>query len=352
VFEGGFLGLDNIGPIDRSANLPDNGLLEQSDGTSWMALFCLNLLEISIRLAETDSTYADLATKFFEHFAYIASAMYDAGLWDEEDGFYYDVLRSGDGRRMPLRVRSMVGLLPLCATTTARQSVLERMPGFLRGFLWFLANKPEYAGRVSRQDASFGTPGYLLSIVDTERLVRMLDRMLDEREFLSPHGLRSLSAYHRDHPFTIHIDGMDATVNYEPAESSTPLFGGNSNWRGPVWFPVNYLLIEALRRFDDYLGDAFKVEYPTGSGTKLTLREIAHDLGDRLIALYRPDEAGNRPAFGGDARFAGPGWKDQLLFFEYFDGDTGKGLGASHQTGWTGLVADLVLRRYGIGEGS
>jgi hypothetical protein len=350
VFEGGFLGLDNIGPIDRSAQLPDNGVLEQSDGTSWMALFCLNLLEISVRLAQNDLTYTDLATKFFEHFAYIASAMYERGLWDEKDGFYYDVLRSGDGQRVPLRVRSMVGLLPLCATTAARSSVLDRMTDFAFRFHWFVANKPQYAERVSRQAATLGTPGYLLSIVDTERLVRMLARMLDEREFLSPHGLRSLSAQHRDEPFTLHVDGLDAMVNYEPAESSTGLFGGNSNWRGPVWFPVNYLLIEALRRFDDYLGDEFVVEYPTGSGSKQTLRHIAHDLGDRLIGLYRADAAGNRPAFGGDPHFVAEGWKDQLLFFEYFDGDTGKGLGASHQTGWTGLIADLVLRRYGIGD--
>jgi hypothetical protein len=350
VFEGGFLGLDNIGPIDRSAQLPDNGVLEQSDGTSWMALFCLNLLEISIRLAQNDVTYTDLATKFFEHFAYIASAIYGRGLWNDEDGFYYDVLRSGNGQRIPLRVRSMVGLLPLCATTAARSSILDRLPDFDFRFHWFVANKPQYAERVSRQDATFGTPGYLLSIVDTERLVRMLSRMLDEQEFLSPYGLRSLSAQHRDEPFRLHIDGLEAAVNYEPAESTTPLFGGNSNWRGPVWFPVNYLLVEALRRFDDYLGDEFVVEYPTGSGDKHTLRQVAHDLGGRLVALYLPDAAGNRPAFGGDPHFAADGWKDQLLFFEYFDGDTGKGLGASHQTGWTGLIADIILRRHGVGE--
>jgi len=244
----------------------------------------------------------------------------------------------------------MVGLLPLCATTALRSSALDRMTDFSIRFHWFVTNKPQYADRVSRQDATFGTPGYLLSVVDTQRLVRMLARMLDEDEFLSPHGLRSLSAHHRDEPFTLHLDGMDATVNYEPAESTTPLFGGNSNWRGPVWLPVNYLLIEALRRFDDYLGDEFVVEYPTGSGTKQTLRQIARDLGDRLIGLYRADAAGRRPALGADARFAADGWKDQLLFFEYFDGDTGKGLGASHQTGWTGLIADLVLRRYGAGD--
>jgi hypothetical protein len=351
VFEGGFLGLDNIGPIDRSAQIPDNGVLEQSDGTSWMALFCLNLLEISIRLAQNDLTYTDLATKFFEHFAYIASAIYEQGLWDERDGFYYDVLRSGDGQTVPLRVRSVVGLLPLCATTALRSSGLDRMADFSFRFHWFVANKPQYAQRVSRQDATLGGPGYLLSIVDTERLVRMLARMLDEQEFLSPHGLRSLSAQHRDAPFTLRLDGMDATVDYEPAESTTPLFGGNSNWRGPVWFPVNYLLIEALRRFDEYLGDEFVVEYPTGSGTKQTLGQIARDLGDRLIGLYRADASGHRPAFGADPHFAAEGWKDQLLFFEYFDGDTGKGLGASHQTGWTGLIADLVLRRHGTGDG-
>jgi hypothetical protein len=346
VFEGGFLGLDNIGPLDRSAKLPDGGVLEQSDGTSWMALFCLNLLEMAMRLAATDDTYSDLATKFFEHFAYIASAIYDRGLWNEEDGFYYDVLQTPSGEAMPLRVRSMVGLLPLCATTRAPSEVLDRMQDFALRFHWFLANKPQYASHVSHHDVD-GTSGYLLSIVDPERLERMLGRMFDEAEFLSPYGIRSLSARHRDEPFTLDVGGMTATVDYEPAESTTPLFGGNSNWRGPVWFPVNYLLLAALRQFHAYLGDDYRVEFPTGSGTKMSLADAGAAVRSRLLALFLPDADGNRPMFGGDPRFAADGWRDQLLFFEYFDGDTGKGLGASHQTGWTGLVADLVLRQYG-----
>jgi hypothetical protein len=347
VFEGGFLGLDNIGPIDRSAHLPDNGRLEQSDGTSWMAMFCLNLLEIAVRLGVQDPTYADIATKFFEHFAYIASAMYDRGLWNEADNFYYDVLQVPGADAVPLRVRSMVGLLPMCATLAARASAVEHMPEFAYRMRWFMENKPQYAERVSRRNEMPGIEGYLLSIVGPSRLERILERMLDTDEFLSRYGIRSLSKYHEHHPFTLRLDGVDATVDYEPAESRSGLFGGNSNWRGPVWFPVNYLLIQALARFGRYLGEDYLVEHPAHSGTKRSLAQVADDLGDRLIDLFRTDAAGQRPAFGGDARFTAKGWRDQLLFFEYFDGDTGAGLGASHQTGWTGLVADLVLRKYG-----
>lgn len=346
VFEGGFLGLDNIGPIDRSAHLPHGGLIEQSDGTSWMAMFCLNLLEISVRLGVQDPTYADLATKFFEHFAYIASAMYDRGLWDEADSFYYDVLQVPGAEPVPLRVRSMVGLLPICATVAARAGAIQHMPEFAYRMRWFMENKPQYAERVSRRDVMPGIEGYLLSIVGPSRLERVLERMLDTDEFLSPFGIRSLSKYHEHHPFTLELDGADATVDYEPAESRSGLFGGNSNWRGPVWFPVNYLLIQALTRFGRYLGDDYLVEHPARSGNKLTLAEVADELSGRLIDLYCADADGNRPAFGGDPRFTAPGWRDQLLFFEYFNGDTGAGLGASHQTGWTGLVADLVLRKY------
>ncbi len=347
VFEGGFLGLDNIGPIDRSAHLPNNGLLEQSDGTSWMAMFCLNLLEITVQLGVQDATYADLATKFFEHFAYIASAIYERGLWDETDSFYYDVFQVPGAERVPLRVRSMVGLLPMCATVAARTGAVEHMPEFAYRMRWFIENKPQYAERVSRRDVMPGIEGYLLSIVGPSRLERILHRMLDTDEFLSPHGIRSLSKYHEHHPFTLRLDGVDATVDYEPAESRSGLFGGNSNWRGPVWFPVNYLLIQALARFGHYLGDDYTIEHPTRSGTQRTLAQMADDIADRLIGLYRADADGNRPAFGGDPRFAADGWRDQLLFFEYFNGDTGAGLGASHQTGWTGLVADLILRKYG-----
>jgi hypothetical protein len=347
VFEGGFLGLDNIGPIDRSAHLPDNGHLEQSDGTSWMAMFCLNLLEISVRLAVQDPTYADLATKFFEHFAYIASAMYERGLWSEADSFYYDVFQVPGAEPVPLRVRSLVGLLPMCATLAARSGALEHMPEFAYRMRWFMENKPQYAQRISRRNVMPGIEGYLLSIVGPSRLERMLERMLDTDEFLSPYGIRSLSKYHEQHPFTLQLDGVEATVDYEPAESQSGLFGGNSNWRGPVWFPTNYLLIEALARFGQYLSDDFVVEHPARSGVKRSLAEVADDIGDRLLDLYRADGDGNRPAFGGDRRFAADGWRDQLLFFEYFHADTGAGLGASHQTGWTGLVADLVLRKYG-----
>jgi hypothetical protein len=347
VFEGGFLGLDNIGPIDRSAPLPSGEVLEQSDGTSWMALYCLSLFEMCLRLAVHDATYEDLAVEFFEHFAYIASAIYEQGLWDETDSFFYDVLKVPGSGPLPLRVRSLVGLLPMCATLAAKASLLERVPRFERRMQWFMQNRPQYADRISRRDVMPGVEGYLFSIVGPNRLERMLTRVFDEDEFLSPHGIRSLSKYHEDHPFRLQLDGVEASVDYEPAESRTRLFGGNSNWRGPVWFPVNYLLIQALDRFGRYLSDEFMMEYPTRSGKQLSLPAIAADLGDRLIDLFRADADGNRPIFGGDPRFATDGWRDQLLFFEYFHGDTGAGLGASHQTGWTALVADLILRKYG-----
>jgi hypothetical protein len=347
VFEGGFLGLDNIGPIDRSATLPSGDVLEQSDGTSWMALYCISLLEICMRLSPHDTTYENLAVEFFEHFAYIGSAIYEQGLWDETDSFFYDVLKVGGRPAVPLRVRSLVGLLPVCATLAARISVFERSPRFERRMRWFMENKPQYADRVSRRDVLPDGEGYLFSIVGPNRLERILARVFDEEEFLSPHGIRSLSKYHKDHPFRLQVDGLDASVDYEPGESRTPLFGGNSNWRGPVWFPANYLFIQALGRFGRYLGDDYLIEYPTGSGEKLSLSAIAARLGDRLIDLFRADATGNRPVFGGDTRFSAGGWRDQLLFFEYFNGDTGAGLGASHQTGWTALVADLILRKYG-----
>ncbi len=350
VFEGGFLGLDNIGPIDRSAPLPVQARLEQSDGTAWMAMYCLNLFEIALVLAETNPTYEDLATKFFEHFAYIATAM--ENLWDERDGFYYDVLRCGaagvGGEALPFRVRSLVGLLPLCATTTLGRATLTRCADFAGHFRWFLANKPQYAEHIAHTHLRDGHEGRLLSIVDPERrLGRVLAWMLDEAEFLSPHGLRSVAASHRDHPFTIELGGMAASVDYEPGESTTGLFGGNSNWRGPIWFPVNYLLVEALRRFARYYGDDFTVEHPTGSGRKLTLAEVADDLARRLIAIFTDDEHGRRPVFGRYEKFqTDPTWHDLIPFHEYFHGDTGAGLGASHQTGWSGLVADLIVRRH------
>jgi hypothetical protein len=345
VFEGGFLGLDNIGPIDRSAALPLAGVLEQSDGTAWMAMYCLNLLEMALVLAEHDRTYEDLATKFFEHFALIAAAAHD-GLWDPTEGFFYDVLSAADGWRIPLRVRSLVGLLPLCATTTLGTATLQRLPDFAGRVRWFLTNLPQYAGVVGQTHVRDEAEGRLLSIVGPEQLPRILAPMLSEQEFLSLHGLRSVSRRHRDAPFMLDLPELHASVDYEPAESTSGLFGGNSNWRGPVWFPVNYLLIEAIGRFARFFGNDFVVEHPTGSGVKRTLAEVAADLNDRLISIFRDDPAGRRPVFGGYELFqADPHWHDQLWFHEYFHGDTGAGLGASHQTGWTGLVAACLLRR-------
>ena len=343
VFEGGFLGLDNIGPIDRSATLPVDGRLEQSDGTSWMAMYCLNLLEIALVLAEHDESYEDLATKFFEHFTYIATAIHDRGLWNDEDGFYYDVLAFESGERVPLRVRSMVGLLPLCATTTLGQATLDRLPYFAGHFRWFQANKPQYVENVVHAHRLGEHEGRLLSIVGPERLTRILATMLDPDEFLSPHGLRSVAASHRDHPFETVIAGVVSSVDYEPGESTSGLFGGNSNWRGPIWFPVNYLLIEALRRFARYFGPDFTVEH---AGRQMTLAEVADELSRRLVAIFLDDAAGRRPVIGDIERFqTHPSLHGMIPFHEYFHGDTGKGLGASHQTGWTGLVADLIARR-------
>ena len=346
VFEGGFLGLDNIGPFDRSQALPGDVHLEQSDGTAWMAMFCLNMLEIALVLAQRDPTYEDMCTKFFEHFTYIATAMNDQGLWNEEDGFYYDLLHRHDvGDDVPMRVRSMVGLIPLCATTTLGPDTLARLPEFSSRLQWFLRNRNEFAQVVAVDDLGNDRIARLLSIVTPERLVRVLGYMLDEAEFLSPFGLRSVSRYHLEHPFELEVDGVVAHVGYEPGVSTSGLYGGNSNWRGPVWFPVNYLLIESLRRFHRYLREDFTVEHPAGSGKRCTLNQVADDLAERLVRLFLRDPAtGRRPVFGRFEKFqTDPAWRDSLLFFEYFHGDTGEGLGASHQTGWTALVADLVL---------
>jgi len=350
VFEGGFLGLDNIGPIDRSAMLPVAGRLEQSDGTAWMATYALNLLEIALVLAEHDRAYEDAATKFFEHFAYIAQAMRDKGLWNEEDGFFYDVLALDDGQRVPLRVRSMVGLLPLTAVTTLGTATLRRLPDFAARFRWFLANKPAYCGVVGAAHVRDGAEGRLLAVVGAERLVRILSVMLDEQEFLSPYGLRALSRHHADEPFTLDLAGARYAVDYEPGESTTGLFGGNSNWRGPIWFPVNYLVIEALHRYARFFGDDILIEHPAGSGRKVTLTVLADDLARRLVSIFLDDERGRRPVFGDTGLFqARPDWHNLLPFHEYFHGDTGRGVGASHQTGWTGLVADPVMRTAGRG---
>ena len=345
VFEGGFLGLDNIGPFDRSA-LPVSGRLEQSDGTAWMAMYCQNLLELALVLAEHDPTYEDMATKFYEHFALIGAALNDKGLWDDEDGFYYDVLHLGDGSALPLRARSMVGLLPLAAVTTLGPATLERLPQFTKRVEWFTANRREGRQVVQHMSSDEHAGWRMLSIVDEDRLRRILGAMLDPSEFLSDHGLRALSKFHEANPLHVDVGGVMATLDYEPGESTSGLFGGNSNWRGPIWFPVNYLLVETLRVYHRYLGESFRVECPTGSGVQMTLAEVADELANRLTGIFLRREDGTRPVFGGYRLLQeDPAWRDNLLFHEYFHGDTGAGIGASHQTGWTGLVADLVLRR-------
>ncbi|MFI5215253.1 MAG: glucosidase [Candidatus Limnocylindria bacterium] len=342
IFEGGFLGLDNIGPFDRSAMLPGGEVLEQSDGTAWMAKFCLNMLEMSLRLAGRDRSYEGLAVKFFEHFAVIAAAMGE--LWDEEDGFFYDRLRKPDGSTLVVRARSMVGLLPLFAAVDLDVSLWERLPDFRRRARWFIEHRPRLAACL-RYFARGDRPE-LLALVDGPRLRRVLARMLDEAEFLSPHGLRSLSRHHREHPLVIALDGREARLGYEPAESQSGLFGGNSNWRGPIWFPLNFMALESLRHLHRSLGDGFRVELPTGSGVLANLGEVADDLERRLIRLFLLDEDRRRPIHGEVALFQrDPAWRDQLLFHEYFDGDTGEGLGASHQTGWTALVGALIAGR-------
>jgi hypothetical protein len=344
LFEGGFLGLDNIGPFDRSS-LPVSGRLEQSDGTAWMAMYCQNLLEVALLLAEQDPTYEDLATKFFEHFALIASALNERGLWHEDDGFYYDQLHS-DGHVLPLRARSVVGLLPLAAVTTLGPSTMARLPDFMTRVRWFTANRPEARSVVQHTEDESHAGWRMLSIVDERRLRRILGAMLDPAEFLSDHGLRALSRFHDANPLHVELMGVTSVLDYEPGEGTTGLFGGNSNWRGPIWFPVNYLLVETLRVYDRYLGSGFKVEFPTGSGNELTLSQVADELSARLTGIFLDDENGRRPVFGNYELFQrDPAWHDQIPFHEYFHGDTGMGLGASHQTGWTGLVADLIIRR-------
>jgi hypothetical protein len=345
VFQGGFLGLDNIGPFNRSM-LPAGGSLEQSDGTAWMAMYCLNMLEIALVLARHDDTYEDVATKFFEHFAYIAQAMDVQGLWDDEDGWYYDVLHAADGGRFPVRAHSVVGLIALCAVTVMEPGVKTDLPAFVRRLEWFLDNRPEFGRVIAHVAEEASGRRHLLSPVDPVRLRRILSRVLDENEFLSAHGLRALSRYHRDHPLEISVGGGTATLDYEPAESTSALFGGNSNWRGPVWFPINHLVIEALRRYRLFLGDEFTVEHPTGSGRQCTLDEVASDLSARLVSLFTEAADGTRPVFGSNRTLqTDPAWHGSIPFHEYFDGDTGAGLGASHQTGWTGMVADLIASR-------
>ncbi len=347
LFTGGFLGLDNVGVFDRSKPLPTGGTLEQADATAWMAFFCSTMLAIALELAREDPAYEDVASKFFEHFVAIADAINrfgGGGLWDEEDGFYYDQIRLA-GRTIPLRVRSAVGLIPLFAVEVLEQPVIDRLPGFAKRMRWFLENRPDLARHISYMEAGQATEHThrLLAIPSRERLLRVLAVALDEREFLSPYGLRSLSRVHLEHPFVFHSDGGEYRVEYEPGESTTRLFGGNSNWRGPVWFPLNYLFIEALERYHHFYGEEFTVECPTGSGRRMTLGQVACELATRLARLFRPGPDGRRPCHGDDPRFArDPHWRDLVLFHEYFHGETGRGLGASHQTGWTALAVRCV----------
>ena len=351
VFEGGFLGLDNIGVFDRNYRFPDGTHLEQSDGTSWMGMFCLNMMRTAIELAMENHVYENIATKFFEHFLAIAAAMNNLGegigLWNEEDEFYYDVLHTPGGRYLPLKVRSLVGLMPLLAVDTIQWQLIDALPGFKARLEWYLTHRPDLASLVSRwQEPGMGERR-LIALTRGHRMKCLLRRMLDPEEFLSDYGVRSLSKYHQSHPYSLTVRGEEKVVSYEPAESQTNLFGGNSNWRGPVWFPINYLLIESLQQFHHYYGDDFQVECPTGSGRFMHLKEIANELSNRLIKLWLPGENGER-AF---ARAYGPAFamlrhaEHRYLFHEYFHGDTGAGLGASHQTGWTGLVAKLIQQQ-------
>ena len=353
LFAGGFLGLDNIGVFDRSKPLPGGGQLEQADGTAWMAFYCTTMLSMALELASEDPAYEDVASKFLEHFVGIADAtnhLGGSGLWDAEDGFYYDQIHRADGSHTPLKVRSCVGIVPILACGILEDRTLERLPGFRKRLSWFLENRQDLGSQISYATAPPDPKRHraqsshrLLAIPSRERLERVLRYVFDEREFLSPFGIRSLSRIHAERPFVMRVDGQEYRVDYEPGESASPLFGGNSNWRGPVWFPINYLLVEALERYDHFYGDTLRMEFPTGSGNQMDLGEIARELSARLARPFLPDASGRRPCHGDDARYAkDPAWKDLVLFYEYFHGETGKGLGASHQTGWTALVVDSL----------
>jgi hypothetical protein len=352
VFEGGFLGLDNIGVFDRSAPMPTGGSLEQADGTAWMALFCQSMLQIALELATHDPAYEDLAVRFVQHFCRIASAMHHMGsrhegLWDEGDGFFYDLLRLPDGSTTRLKTRSLVGLLPLCATTVLEHEEIGRFPALMEAVGTFVRRFPSMMQAIEAPDRAGVQGRRLLAVMNEAKLRRILARMLDPDEFFSDYGIRSVSKWHRDHPYVFHTGGAEHRVAYEPAESASGLFGGNSNWRGPVWFPINTLLIRALRQLYLFYGDEFTVECPTGSGIQMTLYQVSEEIAKHLAAIFRRDGKGRRPVFGGAAKFQeDPHWRDYLLFYEYFHGDNGAGLGASHQTGWTGLVA-VSLALYG-----
>lgn len=348
IFEGGFLGLDNIGVFDRSQPLPTGGFMEQSDGTSWMAMYTLNMLKISNELATIRPVYQDTASKFLEHFLFIANASVNIGkegisLWDEEDAFFYDMLHLPSGVSLPLKIHSMVGLIPMYAVEILRPEILNNLPDFKRRLDWLLHNRPDLGNLLSRWFEYGKGETQLLSLLRGSKLKSLLKRMLEENEFLSDYGIRALSKYHKDKPYEFHVNGVLYSVAYQPAESDSGLFGGNSNWRGPIWFPVNYMIIESLKKFYDYYGDSFTIEYPTGSGVKLNLMQIAHELSKRLLKMFTRDANGKRPIYAGNEKFqSDPHFKDYILFYEYFHGDLGHGLGASHQTGWTGLIADII----------
>jgi hypothetical protein len=351
IFQGGFLGMDNIGVFDRSAHLPTGGFIEQSDGTSWMAMYTLNMLRMSLELAKQNPVYQSLASKFFEHFLYIAGAMANVGneginLWDDEDEFFYDVLHTPDNHRIKMKVRSMVGLIPLFAVEVLDEEIFQTMPEFTERLEWFLKNRPDLANLISRWGEKGKNERHLLSLLRGHRMKCLLKRMLDENEFLSEFGVRALSKVYEAHPYVLHINNAQFSVKYTPGDGDTSLFGGNSNWRGPIWFPVNYLLIESLQRFHHYYGDDFKLEHPTGSGKMRTLKEIAADLSERLTRIFLKDKDGRRAVFGEYEKFQrDEHFSNYVLFYEYFHGDSGKGAGATHQTGWTGLVAKLIQPR-------
>jgi len=348
IFEGGFLGLENIGVFDRSAPLPTGGFLEQADGTAWMAMFCQNMLEIALELALHDPIFEEMALKFVEHFLWIASAMDRIGeqhdeMWDEEDGFFYDLLRFPDGSATRLKVRSLVGLLPLCATTFYDKEVVDKFPKLRERVLRRIRRMPELMATIHPPDKPGVAGRHLLAILDENKLRRVLSRMLDENEFLGDYGIRSISRYHKEHPYMFNVHGEEYKVEYMPAESNSGLFGGNSNWRGPVWFPTNALIIRALLHFYKYYGDDFTVECPTGSGKQMNLYQVSEEIANRLIRIFLRDEQGRRPVHGAKRKFdTDPHWRDYILFYEYFHGDNGAGIGANHQTGWTGLVAKLI----------
>ena len=358
VFQGGFLGLDNIGVFDRSAPIAGGGHIDQADGTAWMGMYALNLMRIALELALENPVYEDIATKFFEHFLHIAKAMTHigesgSGLWSEQDGFFYDVLHLPTGETTPLKVRSLVGLTPLFAVDTIEPELLERLPSFARRLNWITKNRPDLAGLVSRWHEPGRGDRRLLSLLRGHRMKALLKRMLDESEFLSDYGIRALSKVHQSNPYKLHCDGKsvqcqgeDLTVDYQPAESTTTMFGGNSNWRGPIWFPMNYLLVESLQKFHHYYGDDFKVECPVGSKSQLTLEEVADEVSGRLARIFLKDQNSRRAVYAHHPRMqTDPHFRDHIWFYEYFHGDTGRGVGATHQTGWTALIAKLMQPR-------